>query len=353
MSGLIFLGIALECCAAALGTLSKQLIALSENSVRPATKRFIWFLGIILNILVGPLVDASAYAFAPQTVIAPFASLDVLLNFLTAPCTLSFQREHLTWMHWVAALMVTGGAASAGVFGSNTGSSELTVDTLNEQLSKWQSWFYFGAEFVVVLLSLTQLRKIQNEGDENARNSGFHGLILGGVAGILMGNVFFVKGFVVLIRLAIEDNNWDAFGTITPYIMIAGAVVGSLLGTFFMQRGLRQHKGVYMVTIFEGAHISAACLSGSIVMGEMVHSTWLTWAAYWCSVGCIISGIALINYASSALEGSEFATVRYLSSLAVSDDLRSFRSSAAASNVGFGLTNSWRPSARDTERLTS
>merc|ERR1712110_150138 len=57
-----------------------------------------------------------------------------------------------------------------------------------------------------------------------------------------------------------------------------------------------------MVTIFEGAHISAACLSGDIVMGEMSHASWWDWIFYWASVGLIIGGIALVCHASHDAE---------------------------------------------------
>merc|ERR1719148_388853 len=103
-----------------------------------------------------------------------------------------------------------------------------------------------------------------------------------------MGNAFLVKGLVDLIRYSIEEGDWTAFTNVTPYFLLLGAVSCSILGTFFMQSGLRQYKGIYMVTIFEGAHITFACLSGAIVMREMSESVWTDWLAYWSSVGCII-----------------------------------------------------------------
>merc|ERR1712228_1031682 len=69
-----------------------------------------------------------------------------------------------------------------------------------------------------------------------------------------------------------------------------------------MQRGLRTYKGVFMVTIFEGAHISAACLSGDVVMSEMSDATWSRWIGYWSSIGIIVAGIALVSYASTDAE---------------------------------------------------
>jgi len=291
MANQYVLGIGLEVTAAALGTVSKQMIASTENMRRPRLKRGVLGMGIFLNVLVGPLVDATAYAFAPQTVIAPFASLDVIFNACTAPLTLQWQGERLTWKHLLAALLVTGGASLAAVFGQDE-SSTLDQFELNRQLLRWHSLVYFIVEGVVVMIAVTLIK----------RDGRMKGLALGGVAGVLMGNVFLVKGFVGLLRIAISDDDWSAFETPTPWVLLFGAVIGSGLGTFFMQSGLRKYKGVYMVTIFEGMHITTACLSGDIVMSEMSQSSWRQYLLYWASISCIIGGIALINYISTDVE---------------------------------------------------
>jgi len=54
-----------------------------------------------------------------------------------------------------------------------------------------------------------------------------------------------------------------------------------------------------MVTIFEGAHITAACLSGCIVMSEMAHAPWWQYVFYWLSVFVIVTGMLLINTAAA------------------------------------------------------
>lgn len=59
---MIVVGIFLAILAAAIGTTSKQLIAASEHWKKP----WLFHCGASMNILLGPVVDASAYAFAPQ-----------------------------------------------------------------------------------------------------------------------------------------------------------------------------------------------------------------------------------------------------------------------------------------------
>merc|ERR1719382_1169657 len=125
---MIIVGIFLEVLAAAIGTISKQLIAYSEH----VHKRWIFHLGAGMNIFVGPVVDASAYAFAPQVVVAPFACLDVIFNALTAPYTLHWQNEYLTNVHIVGTSLVALGAVFTAVFGS-VHDEVLTVEELEAQ----------------------------------------------------------------------------------------------------------------------------------------------------------------------------------------------------------------------------
>merc|ERR1719174_3404553 len=114
------------------------------------------------------------------------------------------------------------------------------------------------------------------------------GISLGVIAGVLMGNVFFVKGIVSLVRHSISTGDTEAWTRLTPYVCIACAAGGAVTGHMFMRKGLGEYKGIFMVTIFEGAHITAACLSGCIVMEEMVGAKEWRYVTYWCSVCAII-----------------------------------------------------------------
>merc|ERR1719271_93677 len=110
-----------------------------------------------------------------------------------------------------------------------------------------------------------------------------------------MGNVFFVKGIVSLVRHSISTGDTEAWTRPTPYVCIGCAAGGAIVGHMFMRKGLGEYKGVFMVTIFEGAHISAACLSGCVVMEEMAGAPWWRYILYWMSVATIIVGLLVIN----------------------------------------------------------
>lgn len=284
---MIITGILLEVLAAALGTTSKQLIAYSEH----VQKRWIFHIGASINILVGPVVDASAYAFAPQVVVAPFACLDVIFNALTAPYTLHWQNEVLTRAHLYGTILVAIGAVFTAVFGS-VNDGILTVYEIEAQLTKPASLVYLGVELLAILV-INLCLKLQ------LLSPIFRGISLGVIAGVLMGNVFCVKGFIGIVRHTISTGETDAWLRPTPYILIVCAAAGAIVGHIFMRKGLGEYKGIFMVTIFEGAHITAACLSGCIVMSEMAHAPWWKYVFYWLSVLVIVSGMVLINTAAA------------------------------------------------------
>ena len=98
---LLPLGTGLEIAAAGLDTSSKQLIASVAHGADRAPQCHRCF----VNVLVGPVVNASAQACAAQTVIAPFTSLDVIS---THPCSihLVFLRGQVAFYSLCATLLV-------------------------------------------------------------------------------------------------------------------------------------------------------------------------------------------------------------------------------------------------------
>jgi len=287
----ITIGIILAIAAAAIGTASKQLIASSEHLKRPLLFR----LGLIMNVAVGPVVDASAYAFAPQVVVAPFACLDVIFNALTAPYTLSWQNERLEGVHLVGTALVSLGAVLTSVF-ANVDNKVYNVYELEAQLLfRPTSVVYILLELIAIALANIALQK-------KLLSPAVRGISLGVVSGVLMGNVFFMKGIIGLIQTTAETGDYSAWRRLTPYFLAAFAAGGAVYGNVVMRKGLEEYKGVFMVTIFEGAHISAACMSGCVVMEELAGYPWWRYILYWLSVLMIIGGMAVMNVAANSAQ---------------------------------------------------
>lgn len=190
-------------------------------------------------------------------------------------------------------MLVTVGAACTALSGP-IHDDILTPDIIRSRFIQPKALTYFIAEFILVVIAIIIIKR--------GGKGRVQGMLLGGVAGLLIGNSFLTKAFVCLVRHAVSSGDWSAFTTITPYVILFVAIGGSSIGAYFMQRGLRSFKGVYMVTILDGVKICCGCISGDIVLGELQYDSWKQWASYWSSVGAIISGIVLINYASKEVE---------------------------------------------------
>ena len=72
-------------------------------------------MGLVTNTVVGPLIDVSAYSFAPQSLVAPFGGLDVVWNALLAPFILN---ERLTRHRAVGSMLVMAGSIGSAIFGN-------------------------------------------------------------------------------------------------------------------------------------------------------------------------------------------------------------------------------------------
>jgi hypothetical protein len=321
---MIFIGILLAITAAGVGTISKQLIAASTYYKKP----WLFHLGASMNIAVGPVVDASAYAFAPQVIVAPFACLDVIFNALSAPYTLHWQNEVLTKVHVIGSGLVATGAVLSSIF-ADAENEVYSVSELEHQLLRPASIIYLSTELTAIICVNVLLRR-------GLLSPRIRGISLGVIAGILMGNVFFMKGLIGFLRIGIGQGDWTAFLHVTPYICLVCAAGGAVVGHIFMRKGLGEYKGVFMVTIFEGAHITAACLSGCVVMSEMSGAPWWRYLTYWSSVLMIVAGLVVIN--TKAADSSMGKTgSHHIAQNFVEEEKDSLKSGAAPAPIGHEL----------------
>jgi len=217
-------------------------------------------------------------------VVAPMSSLDVIFNMLTAPYTLPFQQKKLQREHLLGALLVFIGAVFTSEFGSHSDDA-MSVQDFQSKLLRPIGVMYMGAEllFILILRGLVRLNKIEKPVAQAL------------VAGVLMGNVFLLKGFASIIRSTIETGNWVGFlESPLPMCCLVTYIGTSVLGNILMTQAL-EAKAVVVITVFEGTHILCCCLSGCVVMLEMEGAVWWRNILYWVSVIFIGAGIIVVQ----------------------------------------------------------
>lgn len=126
------------------------------------------------------------------------------------------------------------------------------------------------------------------------------GVALGIAAGLLAGNVCFVKCSVGLVTIGLRGD-WSPWTTWLPYALVLVAACVGVGSVPLMLIALREYEAIFMVTLFSGCSIVTACVSGNVVLLEMAESEFSRTCYYWCSVALIISGLLVINNSAQGI----------------------------------------------------
>eukprot|EP00747_Dinoflagellata_sp_TGD_P191273 gnl/TRDRNA2_/TRDRNA2_54425_c0_seq1.p1 gnl/TRDRNA2_/TRDRNA2_54425_c0~~gnl/TRDRNA2_/TRDRNA2_54425_c0_seq1.p1 ORF type:complete len:467 (-),score=81.27 gnl/TRDRNA2_/TRDRNA2_54425_c0_seq1:9-1409(-) len=284
------LGVFLEFLSTLSGTLGKQLISLSELK-KARNPRFAWtlfYVGLLVNTIAGPLLDLAAYTFAAQSLLAPFGGLDIVWNALLAPYVL---KEKLTWPRIIACCLIFGGTVSAGAFGSHD-DGKYTVEFLEETLEDVRILIYLAIFACWFLLNFLVLMR-------RPVGSVVRGVSLGATAGTIAGNMFCAKITVESVEMSIRHESGDIWTTWIPYAAIIGTLFFALSNVAFMTRGLLEFEALFMVTVYEGSMVVSNCVSAAVVLGETRDLELWRAACYWTSIAVVVAGLSTISLAEA------------------------------------------------------
>lgn len=291
MANLWYVGVILEVLAGIAGTLGKQLVSFSARKGPSFTQKLCFVSGLCITTFIGPVFDAAAFAFAPQSIVAPLNGLDVCWNTLLAPFTLG---ETLRKAHVIGTVFVATGAGLTAVFGPH-GTDIQSIEDVTSKLFRTQTVCYLVA-WIVFLGGCYRLNQSRPQGVGDK----LRGITLGVGAGAVAGNMYFCTCTVGLLRLGIGKGDWSAWTDISmplPYILALCTVGIALCNVPIMAKGLQEYEALFMVTLFEGSHICVACLSGTIVLDEMQGLPSEHMVCYWLAVLGIATGLYILQTA--------------------------------------------------------
>jgi len=217
-----------------------------------------FYLGLTINVAIGPLLEMSAYAFAAQSLLAPFGGLDTVWNALLAPFTLG---ETLTCRRILGIVIIMLGTIGSALFGNHDDKDYtpqdfkdllVTVRTL-VYIICFAIWFSIGSWLV----------------STNPKGSFIRGLMLGVMGGSLAGNMFFVKVVTSLISTMFSEGVAGILDDWLIYVSLVFAVIIAVTNVQFLTKGMLENEALFMVTCFEGSMIASSAGSGIIVLQEM------------------------------------------------------------------------------------
>lgn len=285
MANLWYVGVLLEIVSTMSGTVGKQMIRMSEltKDSFPVFSRQIFRGGLVVNTVVGPLLDMAAYSFANQSLIAPFGGLDVVWNAALAPWIL---KETLSTGRLIGCVFILIGTTLAGIFGNHE-ENEYTVEYLENTLLQFRNLIYFVFFFAWFLVNYFYFMTFP-------KGSICRGLSLGCTAGTIAGNMFCVKGSVELIQRTFQHKEYEIWTHWLPYVLLIGAAFFALSNVVFMTKGLMEYEALFMVTIYEGSMIVSGCVSGAVVLLDLQGLEAWRIAVYGLGVFIVIGGMSTI-----------------------------------------------------------
>lgn len=300
MVNLLPVGIGLGIFASMTGTIGKQLFRFSEMQKLAGRLRFgkiMMTIGLVLNVLVGPIVDMMSYMFAPQSLIAPLGGLDVVWNTMLAPFTLG---EKLTPTLFAGVCCIGLGAFGTSFFG-NQEDKELNLDLVKDIFIRKTMVTYLGVLLLWILFNIFYLQTHSSapKGEPWATGHPVRGLSLGMTAGSIAGNMFCVKAFIELVQASSRDGNAaEIWGHWLPYLMLVGAVFFAVSNLVFLTKAMREYEALFMGAIFEGSLIICASVSGIIVFADLEPLQWYKRIVYFGALVLIVLGIILVAWGS-------------------------------------------------------
>jgi len=278
-----WLGMVLELTATLFGTVGKQMVCYSARASDKRRQRLIKVLGLAITTFLGPLSDSAAYALAAQSFVAPLSGLDIVWNALSAPFTLG---EKLAGRDVAGTLLVFFGAAFTAVLGPHK-EERVHLDVLKGRFLSL-SFLIYAAVFTCGLISSAHVLRRHPPGSGSRARS----IALGGTAGCIAGNMSFLSSALSAVRSSVQTDDWNAFESPFPYVLIVCAGVVALANIPLLQLGLQENKALFIVPLFEGCHILTACISGQVVNKDLRHAEWWRYVAYWASVLMIVAGLS-------------------------------------------------------------
>lgn len=279
-------GIVCEVAATVLGTLGKQLVSRSGKVATSQQRCALKVAGLTVTSVFGPLLDAAAYALAPQSLVAPLNGLDIVWNTCSAPFTLG---EHLTKSHVVGSLLVFVGSSLSSLFGQHHNDPK-TLEQEKAIFVSWSFFLYALVSMVGLLASALILRQRPRNVADWPR-----GMALGGTAGFVAGNMFFLSEALGMLRAAMTTGDWSAWQHWLPYVITAGAVIVAVSNVPLMSKALEEYDALFMITLFAGCQITTACVSAAVVLREMQRHSWLQILAYWGCILLIVLGLLVVG----------------------------------------------------------
>ena len=265
-------GVALACLAATMNATGLNLQRLGQKKSSSAVN----LLGVVLAASCG-VVDMISFSFAPQSVLAPFGSLSLIINLLLAA---PMHGDRVSRSDLLSTALVISGVATC-LANANTASVSRSYEQLAGLAGRQAARAWALVLGTLIGLAATRLR---NAGDGPASAGRFlYPLLAGG-----LGSVTALSGKAVgeLLKAG------------APMHVVAA--VGALLGctavsqTVLLNKGVGKFSSLLVVPIFVAAFVTGNAVGGGLVFDEFSGMTEQQMRSYPVGLALLVGGVLIL-----------------------------------------------------------
>eukprot|EP01052_Picozoa_sp_SAG31_P028368 SAG31_NODE_2731_length_5175_cov_1.794129_5_plen_295_part_00 len=265
------------------GLVSTPQEKLERNRKRQS--KWALLLGLFLQFAVGPMTNLCAFAFAPASILAPLASMQLLVNIAVAPHTLGEQRLP---GHIVSAMTIASGIVGVTISGHQE-EPDYTLQMLEDLFLRPVVAAYFGVFTAWQVVHWLLVVRRRPKGDL------LRGLSLGMMAGAFNGNMFFVKILIELIKATSNQGFSSVWSTSTfPYIVIVGMTFFVVMIAYMVTKAHKEYDAMFMVSVYVGTTVLFGTVSAVIVLDEFKNLPRWRVAMFWLSWVVVVVGIYIL-----------------------------------------------------------
>lgn len=300
-SRLVLLGVlltVLSCAATALGTVLQKKVhnqeKLKEDQDRSRAWKGIplnlkWLRGLIIMVFIPLPLEFTAFAIAPQSLIAPFAGLTIILNQIFAAILLP---EKITRVELLSTVFIVCGLVCIAL-AAGGGSKQYTYCHIIERYSEPD----FFIPSILLLAAIFVNWYFINYKDaprvswERCRPFMFAFIAAGFNAFVQT----FFKALAEMTRAAISDGE-KVFLTIYPYVHLVFAIGGGILVISYINRALAQYDTIVFTPLYICNLIVLSSLFGSIFYDEYKTYGYGQYVLWIAGMLLVCFGVAVLSF---------------------------------------------------------
>eukprot|EP00930_Biecheleria_cincta_P100813 TRINITY_DN92448_c0_g1_i1.p1 TRINITY_DN92448_c0_g1~~TRINITY_DN92448_c0_g1_i1.p1 ORF type:complete len:397 (-),score=42.76 TRINITY_DN92448_c0_g1_i1:163-1353(-) len=245
-------------------------------------------LGMLMVFVLAPVTEACAYAYAPQSLLAPINGLDLIWNILLSPFLLN---EHLDGARVVGTMLVFLGSVIAPIAGPHK-TSTLKLEDLQDIFVSARFLVYSMVCIALMIFGAIELKRRQPQ--VSGKSDPVRGMLLAVGGGALAGQNCFLRATAALVNSSSQSGDWRAWVQPLPWLIIAGLVLCLIANAALLNIGLAEFEAIFIVPLFAGSGIVVSCVSAAVVMHETSDLAVPRLAGYWFGITLVMVGIFLL-----------------------------------------------------------